>query len=134
MEDPTCQQNAISRKTGHKAKLCCISQMSSQKRRLSRKVPHRSEKTIAKTIQLIKWKTGGAVCLRILLTILINLQGTSGKPYSNKIRANQTELQMKIDTGAALSIIGEKTFKTQWSSQNQPKLESSKVKLQTYTG
>jgi len=40
---------------------------------------------------------------------------------------------MEIDTGAALSLISEKTFKNQWSSQNQPKLQSSKVKLQTYT-
>ena len=29
--------------------------------------------------------------------------GTSGKPYSIKIHANQTELQMEIDTGAAPS-------------------------------
>ena len=40
---------------------------------------------------------------------------------------------MEIDTGAALSLISEKTFKTQWSSKNQPKLNLSKVKLQTYT-
>ena len=40
---------------------------------------------------------------------------------------------MKIDTGAAVSLISEKTYKTQWSSQMQPKLKASDVRLHTYT-
>ena len=39
---------------------------------------------------------------------------------------------MEIDTGAALSLISEKMFKTVWSN-SQPKLEASNVKLHMYT-
>ena len=55
------------------------------------------------------------------------------KDNNNKVQAKQTELQIEIDSGAVLFLISEKTYKNQWSSQNQPKLQSSKVKLQTYT-
>ena len=45
----------------------------------------------------------------------------------------QTDLQMEMDTGAAASLISKKTYKTQWSSQIQPKLKASDVRLHTYT-
>ena len=40
---------------------------------------------------------------------------------------------MEIDTGAAVSLISEKTYKTQWSPQFQPTLKASNVRLHTYT-
>ena len=46
---------------------------------------------------------------------------------------NQTDLQMEIDTGVAVSLISEKTYKTQWSSQVQPELKASDVRLHTHT-
>ena len=64
---------------------------------------------------------------------LFNLQGTRSKPLAITVQVNQTDLQMEIDTGAAVSLISEKTYKTQWSSQMQPKLKASDVRLHTYT-
>ena len=43
---------------------------------------------------------------------------------------NQKQLQMEIDTGAALSLISEKTFKTVGCQQE---LKPSNIKLHTYT-
>jgi len=40
---------------------------------------------------------------------------------------------MELDTGALLSIISEKTYKSLWSSQQQPVLEDTSVRLHTYT-
>lgn len=49
------------------------------------------------------------------------------------MQVNQTDLQMVIDTGAVVSLISEKTYMLQWSSQMQPKLKASDVRLHTYT-
>ena len=40
---------------------------------------------------------------------------------------------MEVDTGASLSTISEKTFCSLWSTQARPKLQTSSVKLHTYT-
>ena len=48
---------------------------------------------------------------------LFNLQGTHIKSLTITVQVNQTDLQMEIDKRAAVSLISEKTYKTQWSSQ-----------------
>ena len=40
---------------------------------------------------------------------------------------------MELDTRVAASLISEKTYKMKWSSQMQPKLKASDVRLHTYT-
>ena len=64
---------------------------------------------------------------------IFNLQGTHSKPLTITVQVNQTDLQMEIDTGGTVSLISEKTYKTQWSSQMQPKFKVSDVRLHTYT-
>ena len=126
----------LCKKTGHIAKMCCSSQTSSQKQTAKQEATSPQQKNYRQnnsTHQVERGRSSSPEDLTDNPYELFNLQGTSGKPYSIKIQVNQTELQMEIDTGAALSLISEKTFKTQWSSKNQPKLNSSKVKLQTYT-
>ena len=63
---------------------------------------------------------------------LYNLQNSRSKPLEITLLVNQKELTMEIDTGAALSLISEKTIKTVWYNA-QPTLEPSNVKLHTYT-
>ena len=126
----------LCKKTGHIAKMCRSSQLPSQKQTTKQGATTQQQKRHRQnnsTHQVERGRSSSPEDLTDNPYELFNLQGTSGKPYSIKVQANQTELQMEIDTGAALSLISEKTFKNQWSSQNQPKLHSSKVKLQTYT-
>ena len=52
------------------------------------------------------------------------------EPLKVTLLVNQKQLQMEIDTGAALSLISEKTFKNSWCQQ---KLKPSNIKLHTYT-
>ena len=41
---------------------------------------------------------------------------------------------MEVDTGAALSIISEATYKKLWESDTPPELQQTSVRLRTYTG
>ena len=47
---------------------------------------------------------------------------------------NGTELSMEIDTGAAVSVISEGTFKSVWPGSSKPRLVRSMVELRTYSG
>ena len=59
----------------------------------------------------------------------------SGQTISRNSTAQQMQpaLEMEIDTGASLSIISEKTYHSLWTTESQPKLQPSTVKLHTYT-
>ena len=62
-----------------------------------------------------------------------NLQETRSKPLVVTVKLNDSTTNMEVDTGASLSIISEKTFCFLWSTQARPKLQTSSVKLHTYT-
>jgi hypothetical protein len=47
---------------------------------------------------------------------------------------NGVEMKMEIDTGAALSVISEKTYKRLWKKKDTPQLQPTSAKLITYTG
>ena len=64
---------------------------------------------------------------------LFNLQETRSKPLVVTVKLNNSTAHMELDTGASLSIISEKTFCSLWSTQARPELQSSSVKLHTYT-
>ena len=50
------------------------------------------------------------------------------------VTAHKKTLKMKIDTGAAVSIISKLTYDTLWSSNDAPPLEWVAITLRTYTG
>lgn len=64
---------------------------------------------------------------------LFNLQETRSKPLVVTVKLNNSIVHMELDTGASLSILSEKTFCSLWSTQARPKLQTSSVKLHTYT-
>ena len=64
---------------------------------------------------------------------LFNLQETRSKPLVVTVKLNDSTTDMELDTGASLSIISEKTFCALWPLQARPKLQTSSVKLHTYT-
>ena len=49
------------------------------------------------------------------------------------LRFNNKVCTLQVDTGAAVSIISEKTMNKLWKSSKQPKLLTSSVKLRTFT-
>lgn len=56
------------------------------------------------------------------------------KPYVIKVKVNDKDLDMEIDTGASLSVIGENTLNTLWDGNSKFHLEKTSVRLKTYTG
>ena len=53
------------------------------------------------------------------------------KPLVVDVLVEGVDIPMEIDTGASVSIVSEKTFKTHWPSLT---LSRSSVKLKTYSG
>ncbi len=49
------------------------------------------------------------------------------------VLANQSELRMKVDTGASASVVSEDTYWKLWQ-HNPPPIQKSSIKLRTYTG
>ena len=47
---------------------------------------------------------------------LLNMQETRTKPLVVTVELNNSTLDMKLDTGASLSIISEKTLNSLWST------------------
>lgn len=65
---------------------------------------------------------------------LFTLQaGTQSKPLLVTVKANSSDLEMEIDTGASLSIISEATYNSLWTADSKPPLKATNVKLHTYT-
>ena len=56
------------------------------------------------------------------------------QPYTTTVCLNGTTLQMEIDTGSALTLISETTFSKLWPKGHSPHLESTSIRLQTYSG
>ena len=51
------------------------------------------------------------------------------------LRLNNVDVSMEVDTGAALSVISEQTYRELWPNPElAPTLQPSTVKLKTYTG
>ena len=50
------------------------------------------------------------------------------------VTANNEPLKMEIDTGAAISVISEATYKQAWKEDRMPTLHPSKTRLHTFTG
>ena len=65
--------------------------------------------------------------------MLLRRSGNELKPIQVKMRVENEELLMEIDTGASCSVISEETYSKLWSN-NAPKLNTTDVKLRTYTG
>lgn len=55
------------------------------------------------------------------------------KPIYVTVQVNDVPLQMEVDTGATLSVIGEATYHQMWGDKPPP-LTNSNVRLRTYTG
>ena len=41
---------------------------------------------------------------------------------------------MELDTGVAISVMMEKTYKTVWNAENAPPIQPTNMKLHMYTG
>ena len=65
---------------------------------------------------------------------LFALGSPPGAPLKIKILVNGALLEMEIDTGAALSIIGEATYKQLWAKDKTLRLSHTSTVLRTYTG
>ena len=65
---------------------------------------------------------------------LFALSSPPGGPLKIKILVNDSLLEMEIDTSAALSIIGEATYKQLWVKDKTPRLFHTSTVLRTYTG
>ena len=61
-------------------------------------------------------------------------QKSSFLPLRSTLEVDGKELTMEVDTGAALSIISEATYKKLWESDTPPELQQTSVRLHTYTG
>ena len=66
---------------------------------------------------------------------LFTLQAGSSqnKPLLVTVKANNSDLEMEIDTGASLSIISEVAYNSLWAADSKPPLKATNVKLHTYT-
>ena len=61
-----------------------------------------------------------------------HLDGNQKSPYTVKLSVNGAPLKMEVDTGAAVSLISEATYKRLW--KNPPKLKPTTTRLRTYSG
>ena len=61
-----------------------------------------------------------------------NLSEVSVKPLKVTVRVNNADLDMEVDTGASVSIIGEDTYNRLWPEKRQPSLQESTIALRTY--
>eukprot|EP00731_Ephydatia_muelleri_P005042 Em0002g1218a len=61
-------------------------------------------------------------------------RGPSRKPVTLRVLLNDSPLEMEVDTGAAASVISEKTYWGLWPKQRRPLLQDTSILLRTYTG
>ena len=55
-------------------------------------------------------------------------------PYLATVTVNNAKLQMEIDTGFALTLISQATYSSLWPEGLSPPLQSTTVRLRTYSG
>ena len=116
----------LCKKTGHIAKMCRSSQLPSQKQ-TSRELPHSSKNGIAKTIQLIKWKGGEAVHLRILRTIPMNFSTYKGlvvNPIQLKYKQTRQNCKWRLTQGLLYPSLVRKPSRT----NGPPKISQSSTR------
>ena len=65
---------------------------------------------------------------------MFQLREGKQEPYYVTVAANNEPLKMEIDTGAAISVISEATYKQAWKEDRMPTLHPSKMRLRTFTG
>ena len=65
---------------------------------------------------------------------LYSLGEQKAEPYVVKVFLNEESVKMEVETGAAMSVIGEDTFKALKKKHPQLKVNETKVRLHTYTG
>ena len=58
----------------------------------------------------------------------------SPDPLRAPVKINNVTIEMEIDTGAAASVISEKTYKNAWVGEGRPSLLTTNVLLRTYSG
>ena len=63
---------------------------------------------------------------------LYQVEGKSRPPYVVELFINGAPLQMEVDTGAAMTLISEKTYRNLW--KQPPKLKPKSIRLRTYSG
>eukprot|EP00731_Ephydatia_muelleri_P018868 Em0011g908a len=65
---------------------------------------------------------------------LYNFSSSSNKLFRVTLQVNGVNLPMEIDTGAAVSILSEATYKSTWSASSRPPMAYSNIVLRTYSG
>jgi len=111
-------------KKGHIAKVCRSSQMKQPGRR-----PDEKPRKIHQ-VDLDTDDTKNYVSDDPDTYLMFNVQG---KPLLVTVQLNWQTVSMELDTGASLSIISEKTYKSLWKNKQQPVLEDTNCRLHTYT-
>ena len=64
---------------------------------------------------------------------LFPVQDPSRQPVTLRVLLNDSPVEMEVDTGAAASVISEKTYWALWPKQRRPQLQDTSILLRTYT-
>lgn len=67
-------------------------------------------------------------------TNCMDSNGSDSNLFRVNVSINKQLVGMQIDTGAAVSIMSEATYKQLWSQENSPPIEATDMKLSTYSG
>ena len=67
-------------------------------------------------------------------TNCMDSNGSDSNLFRVNVSINKQLVGMQIDTGAAVSIMSEATYKQLWSQENSPPIEATSMKLSTYSG
>eukprot|EP00731_Ephydatia_muelleri_P001678 Em0001g1678a len=71
----------------------------------------------------------------IFVINLSKVRGQKVDPFMVSVLVDGKALEMEVDTGASVSLISERTFKTHWRKEDKrPTLKRAAVKLSSYTG
>lgn len=65
---------------------------------------------------------------------LFNINGLGHQPFYITLTVQGEQQQMELDTGAAVSVMSEQTYKTVWNAEKAPPIEPAQVQLHVYTG
>ena len=65
---------------------------------------------------------------------LFSIFQSSVRPFIVSLLINSKQLGMEVDTGAVVSVMGQKKFNQLWSGDDWPILKRTNVKIHIYTG